>query len=57
MRRNVERDAINIAKLEEQGYRVEIIWECETKDLTALTQRIVRFLGAANKPRRPTVPA
>ncbi|CAN7176805.1 very short patch repair endonuclease [Rhizobium sp. LjRoot258] len=57
MRRNVERDTINIAKLEEQGYRVEIIWECETKDLSALTRRIVHFLGDPNKPGRPTVPA
>jgi len=57
MRRNVERDVTNIAKLKEQGYRVEIIWECETKDLAALTQRIVHFLGDPNKSARPAVSA
>lgn len=33
-RRNVERDAQNIAKLEEQGWRVHVIWECELKKKT-----------------------
>ena len=28
---NVERDKINIAKLEEMGWRVLVIWECQLK--------------------------
>lgn len=57
LRRNAERDVTNIAKLKELGYRVEIIWECETKDLVALTERIIHFLGNPNKSGRATEPA
>lgn len=32
--RNVERDARNIAALEEAGWRVHIIWECQLKKKT-----------------------
>ncbi|SEH27864.1 very short patch repair endonuclease [Rhizobium sp. NFR12] len=45
LRRNVERDVTNIAELEELGYRVEVIWECEIKDLPMITQKITHFLG------------
>jgi DNA mismatch endonuclease (patch repair protein) len=54
MRRNVQRDAMNVAKLKEQGYGVEIIWECEMKDLAALTRRIAQFSG---DPKRSGLPA
>lgn len=42
--RNVERDAINKATLTEQGWQVLTIWECETKDLQFLKERLKKFL-------------
>ncbi|MFZ1108975.1 MAG: DNA mismatch endonuclease Vsr [Rhodomicrobium sp.] len=42
--RNVERDAINRASLEEDGWRVLVIWECETKQFDLLAPRIRQFL-------------
>jgi len=42
--RNKERDQLNQAKLQELGWEVLIIWECETKDEDALAERIARFL-------------
>ncbi len=42
--RNVERDAANRASLEQQGWRVLVIWECETKDLALLASKISGFL-------------
>ena len=41
--RNMERDRDNEAKLKEMGWRVLVIWECETRDLKKLTRRIVEF--------------
>lgn len=37
---NVERDARKEAQLEELGWRVLTIWECETRDLQSLEQRL-----------------
>ncbi len=42
--RNVERDAKNRASLEQQGWRVLVIWECETKDAGLLAPKIQGFL-------------
>lgn len=39
-RDNVKRDQLNIKKLEELGWTVEIIWECEIKDVVELGNRI-----------------
>lgn len=36
-RRNVERDERKRVELEARGWRVEIIWECETKNLEHLS--------------------
>lgn len=33
LQRNVERDRANYKKLKSQGWRVVVVWECETKDL------------------------
>jgi DNA mismatch endonuclease (patch repair protein) len=41
--RNVERDKLHLEKLEEDGWRVMVIWECELADAT-LTDRISTFL-------------
>lgn len=42
--RNVARDDLNIRRLQELGWSVEVIWECETKNLISLTKRLAEFL-------------
>jgi DNA mismatch endonuclease (patch repair protein) len=42
--RNTERDASHKAALEADGWRVLIVWECETKDTQALAGKIEDFL-------------
>lgn len=42
--RNVERDAQVQTELERLGWRVLVIWECETKDSQALCSRLTNFL-------------
>lgn len=43
--RNAVRDRANAAKLEALGWRLAVVWECELRDMEALTQRLARFLG------------
>lgn len=50
--RNIERDKANIAALENTGWLVLVIWECETKDLELLNNRVSKFLG---KPAAKTI--
>ena len=45
--RNRARDAATRAKLEALGWRVEVIWECELKDMAALRQRLATLLKLA----------
>lgn len=48
-RRNVERDAERVRALREQGYRVVVVWECETKkELDVLRSRLKRELPRSN---------
>ncbi len=42
---NVARDTRNQARLVEQGWRVIVIWECETRDHTALREQLARMLN------------
>lgn len=42
---NVERDAHKEAQLRELGWRVLVIWECETRNLEALEQRLRQEFG------------
>lgn len=42
--RNRERDERAIRALRDQGFDVEVIWECETRDGIALGERLHRFL-------------
>jgi DNA mismatch endonuclease, patch repair protein len=42
--RNVKRDAEHIAALQADGWRVLVIWECETKVLASLKKRLMKFL-------------
>lgn len=37
---NVERDARKTAALKALGWRVLVVWECETRDLAALEERL-----------------
>ena len=43
--RNRERDAKNVGDLEDLGWKVCVVWECETKDLERLGRRLAGFLG------------
>ena len=44
--RNVQRDKESAAQLRLDGWRVKVIWECETKDAVRLEQRLSRiFFG------------
>ena len=42
---NKLRDTINIKTLQDMGWKVLVIWECETKDLETLRNRIVTFIS------------
>lgn len=43
--RNIARDAFNQARLQELGWRVLIVWECETQSQDALRSRLAAFLS------------
>lgn len=44
---NVVRDRRNETALDELGWRVMVIWECEARDPEAVAERIVGFLRGA----------
>jgi DNA mismatch endonuclease (patch repair protein) len=48
LERNHARDARNIALLEEQGWAVLTVWECQLRDLPAAINQLVDFLGSSN---------
>lgn len=41
---NLRRDARNRRKLQEEGWSVLVIWECQVGDVDKLTERLKRFL-------------
>ena len=45
--RTIQRDKENIEKLQSMGWRVLIVWECETKqkNFACLQQKLQRFIG------------
>ena len=43
---NVERDRRNLKVLKREGWRVMIVWECETRNLPKLSKRIEIFLSS-----------
>ena len=47
-RRRDERVRIALAN---DGWRVEVVWECETRDKEKLTERLISFLGLATPGR------
>lgn len=42
--KNKARDAQVLKDLDDLGWKYEIVWECETKNLDALAERLERFL-------------
>ncbi len=44
LERNKNRDGKNIRKLRTLGYRILVVWECETKDEKPLRRKLERFL-------------
>lgn len=42
--RNIERDAINHAQLESEGWKVLVLWECELKDMASLEAKLRAFI-------------
>ena len=43
--RNRARDLRNLQALDQAGWRVEIVWECEIRDTRALTDRLSALVG------------
>ena len=52
--RNVARDAANEARLRELGWRVIVVWECETRSPISLEERLRKELGPPGKGAEPT---
>lgn len=48
--RNRRRDAAAVAALEEAGWRVAIVWECQLRDEPTLAARLSTFLSNAAAP-------
>jgi DNA mismatch endonuclease (patch repair protein) len=44
LERNQQRDKENIRKLRRLGWRVLLVWECQSGDLTRLRRRVQKFL-------------
>jgi len=42
---NAARDQRNIKELRRAGWKVRVVWECETRNLKTLTRRLERFLS------------
>lgn len=45
LNRNKMRDRANLRSLAQQGWQILVIWECETKDVDSLSQKLRNFLG------------
>lgn len=43
--RNRARDAEHLSQLTDQGWRAEVVWECELKDRAALQARVDEWIG------------
>lgn len=43
-RRNVERDKTDRNRLRRRGWRVLVVWECQTKNAAEVERRIISFL-------------
>lgn len=45
LERNVVRDSTNVEQLESLGWKVHVVWQCETTDLGSLEARMEAFIG------------
>lgn len=45
--RNRERDEKNVIALKDAGWKVLVIWQCETKDVELLRKALIDFLAEA----------
>ena len=45
LERNGARDRFNLRALRRLGWRVMVVWECQTEKLNSLEKRLVRFLA------------
>ena len=52
--RNVARDAASEVRLRELGWRVIVVWECETRSPISLEERLQKELGPAGSEAEPT---
>jgi len=43
---NVTRDKRNLRKLRKEGWKVLVIWECQTRHLKKLTKKLTNFLSS-----------
>ena len=48
LRRNQERDQASCEQLKADGWKVLVVWECETEDRERLAERVTSFLSAEN---------
>jgi DNA mismatch endonuclease (patch repair protein) len=53
LERNRRRDEVNIARLRELGWRVLVVWECNTKDTTRLGKALAKYLGRREVRTKP----
>jgi len=53
--RNMARDRDALASLAALGWETLVVWECETRDLPALRERLAAFLRPAHGDRAETV--
>jgi DNA mismatch endonuclease (patch repair protein) len=49
LKKNQIRDAASRALLEEQGWKVLIIWECELGNISAVKRAVMKFLGSVRQ--------
>ncbi len=43
-KRNIERDGTNLRRLRKAGWRVLVLWECQTSSRSKLLRRLEKFL-------------
>jgi len=43
---NIQRDERNVSALKKDGWKVLVVWECETKNPARLTKRLKKFLSS-----------
>lgn len=48
LQRNKERDRDKYCEMEDLGYRILVIWECETRDPLVLQRKLVAFFEASS---------